>query len=270
MVLLAVPDKLGVMTYLHQLRSYFTGQSLEVIQIGTRSSESTYTLGERDVEDEQRVSEEMYGHQKGRAPSPQKKKLSPDAGLASALSPRQSLKSESEESQKSSERDSSVSNAQSNLEQEIQSATAVATSTPVKDAEITPPSSTKKKRKAPCPPTQRTAQPDPADRDDKPQLMTRQQLMNPFDSDEDEAAMQEGAGDHSKFSSHAQESTSGDRYFWHRIIVVDISVAHSLQPKLGSMHLQKDAKHTDIYNRKKIRTSKASQDNSNYYIMETV
>ena len=61
MVLLAVPDKLGVMTYLHQLRSYFTGQSLEVIQIGTHSSESTYTLGERDVEDEQRVSEEMYG-----------------------------------------------------------------------------------------------------------------------------------------------------------------------------------------------------------------
>lgn len=30
MVLLAVPDKLAVMTYLHQLRSYFMGTSLEV------------------------------------------------------------------------------------------------------------------------------------------------------------------------------------------------------------------------------------------------
>lgn len=34
MVLLAVPDKLSVMTYLHQLRAYFTGQTLEVQQIG--------------------------------------------------------------------------------------------------------------------------------------------------------------------------------------------------------------------------------------------
>jgi len=34
MVLLAVPDKLSVMTYLYQLRAYFTGQTLEVQQIG--------------------------------------------------------------------------------------------------------------------------------------------------------------------------------------------------------------------------------------------
>ncbi|XP_059160226.1 EH domain-binding protein 1-like isoform X3 [Physella acuta] len=61
MVLLAVPDKLCVMTYLHQLRSYFTGQTLELQQIGPSSSQSTYTLGEHDEEDEQRVSMEMYG-----------------------------------------------------------------------------------------------------------------------------------------------------------------------------------------------------------------
>lgn len=61
MVLLAVPDKLSVMTYLHQLRSYFTGQVLEVQQIGTKSSESTYTLGELDEEAESLISNEMLG-----------------------------------------------------------------------------------------------------------------------------------------------------------------------------------------------------------------
>jgi len=34
MNLLAVPDKLAVMTYLHQLRAHFTGQHLEIEQIG--------------------------------------------------------------------------------------------------------------------------------------------------------------------------------------------------------------------------------------------
>ena len=34
MVLLTVPDKLSVMTYLYQLRSFFTGATLEVQQLG--------------------------------------------------------------------------------------------------------------------------------------------------------------------------------------------------------------------------------------------
>ncbi|KAL4238368.1 EH domain-binding protein [Mactra antiquata] len=61
MVLLAVPDKLAVMTYLHQLRAYFTGTSLEIQQIGKSSSESTYTLGEHDVAEDAAISKEMYG-----------------------------------------------------------------------------------------------------------------------------------------------------------------------------------------------------------------
>lgn len=34
MSLLAVPDKLAVMTYLYQLRAHFTGQELQIKQIG--------------------------------------------------------------------------------------------------------------------------------------------------------------------------------------------------------------------------------------------
>jgi len=34
MNMLTVPDKLGVMTYLHQLRAHFTGKQLKIEQIG--------------------------------------------------------------------------------------------------------------------------------------------------------------------------------------------------------------------------------------------
>uniref|UniRef100_A0A4W3GMI5 Uncharacterized protein n=1 Tax=Callorhinchus milii TaxID=7868 RepID=A0A4W3GMI5_CALMI len=45
MVLLAVPDKLIVMTYLCQIRAHFTGQELNVVQIAETTSETTYKVG---------------------------------------------------------------------------------------------------------------------------------------------------------------------------------------------------------------------------------
>ncbi|KAL7018062.1 hypothetical protein ACKWTF_010614 [Chironomus riparius] len=45
MSLLAVPDKLAVMTYLYQLHAHFTGRQLEVDHIGPTSDESKYVLG---------------------------------------------------------------------------------------------------------------------------------------------------------------------------------------------------------------------------------
>ncbi|TDG40092.1 hypothetical protein AWZ03_013487 [Drosophila navojoa] len=42
MDLLTVPDKLAVMTYLHQLRAHFTGKQLQIEQIGPTSDESSY------------------------------------------------------------------------------------------------------------------------------------------------------------------------------------------------------------------------------------
>uniref|UniRef100_A0A4W5JUZ2 EH domain binding protein 1 like 1 n=1 Tax=Hucho hucho TaxID=62062 RepID=A0A4W5JUZ2_9TELE len=44
MVLLAVPDRLIVMTYLNQIRTYFTGQELSVLHIEADSSESSYGM----------------------------------------------------------------------------------------------------------------------------------------------------------------------------------------------------------------------------------
>ncbi|XP_039436155.1 EH domain-binding protein 1 isoform X1 [Culex pipiens pallens] len=45
MNMLAVPDKLAVMTYLYQLRAHFTGHQLEVHTIGETSDDSSYVIG---------------------------------------------------------------------------------------------------------------------------------------------------------------------------------------------------------------------------------
>ncbi|XP_052903173.1 EH domain-binding protein 1 [Anopheles moucheti] len=45
MNLLAVPDKLAVMTYLYQLRANFTGHQLEVQSIGETTDDSSYVIG---------------------------------------------------------------------------------------------------------------------------------------------------------------------------------------------------------------------------------
>lgn len=45
MNVLAVPDKLAVMTYLHQLRAYFTGNELEIERLGTKSDDTSYVIG---------------------------------------------------------------------------------------------------------------------------------------------------------------------------------------------------------------------------------
>ena len=79
MVLLQVPDKLAVMTYLHQLRAYFTGQTLEIQQIGGNALESTYTLGEMDKIEEAEISQEMYGKVANSGKENQHRKTSHDS-----------------------------------------------------------------------------------------------------------------------------------------------------------------------------------------------
>uniref|UniRef100_A0A7N8WJL2 EH domain binding protein 1-like 1a n=1 Tax=Mastacembelus armatus TaxID=205130 RepID=A0A7N8WJL2_9TELE len=56
MVMLAVPDRLIVMTYLNQIRTHFTGQELSVIHIEKDSSESSYAVaGDRQEDPEEAV-----------------------------------------------------------------------------------------------------------------------------------------------------------------------------------------------------------------------
>ncbi|KAK9524425.1 hypothetical protein VZT92_016820 [Zoarces viviparus] len=53
MVMLAVPDRLIVMTYLNQIRTHFTGQQLSVLHIERDSSESSYAVaGDREGQED--------------------------------------------------------------------------------------------------------------------------------------------------------------------------------------------------------------------------
>uniref|UniRef100_A0A3Q1FE54 EH domain-binding protein 1-like protein 1 n=2 Tax=Acanthochromis polyacanthus TaxID=80966 RepID=A0A3Q1FE54_9TELE len=53
MVMIAVPDRLIVMTYLNQIRTHFTGQQLSVLHIDKDSSESSYAVaGEKEGQED--------------------------------------------------------------------------------------------------------------------------------------------------------------------------------------------------------------------------
>jgi len=63
MVLLAVPDKLMIMTYLYQLRAHFTGRKLEVKQLESNPTASTYSMQEKSKDRtlDRAIAREMYG-----------------------------------------------------------------------------------------------------------------------------------------------------------------------------------------------------------------
>lgn len=48
-----MPDKLAVMTYLHQLRAHFTGQEMSVAQLGGGTEDSSYTSTSQNAADNQ-------------------------------------------------------------------------------------------------------------------------------------------------------------------------------------------------------------------------
>ncbi|XP_053134430.1 EH domain-binding protein 1-like protein 1 isoform X2 [Hemicordylus capensis] len=50
MVFLTVPDRLIVMTYLCQIRAFFTGQELNVVQLAGHSNQTTYKVGKFDTD----------------------------------------------------------------------------------------------------------------------------------------------------------------------------------------------------------------------------
>lgn len=47
-----VPDRLAIMTHLFQLRAHFTGEELQVEQLGTDPGESSYLVGRHDTDEE--------------------------------------------------------------------------------------------------------------------------------------------------------------------------------------------------------------------------
>ncbi|XP_029449531.1 EH domain-binding protein 1 isoform X2 [Rhinatrema bivittatum] len=60
MVLLAIPDKLTVMTYLYQIRAHFSGQELNVVQIEANSSKSTYKVGNFETDTNSSIDQDKF------------------------------------------------------------------------------------------------------------------------------------------------------------------------------------------------------------------
>lgn len=60
MVLLAIPDKLTVMTYLYQIRAHFSGQELSVLQIEAQAGRSTYKVGDFHTDTESSVAHDTF------------------------------------------------------------------------------------------------------------------------------------------------------------------------------------------------------------------
>ncbi|XP_077468634.1 EH domain-binding protein 1 isoform X1 [Stigmatopora argus] len=60
MVLLAIPDKLTVMTYLYQIRAHFSGEELNVVQIEANSSCSTYKVGDFETDTNASIGQDKF------------------------------------------------------------------------------------------------------------------------------------------------------------------------------------------------------------------
>ncbi|KAJ6654193.1 hypothetical protein lerEdw1_007290 [Lerista edwardsae] len=91
MVFLTVPDRLIVMTYLCQIRAFFTGQELNVVQLASHDSQTTYKVGSFDTDDASSIDAALFYSQHlqgaaGRAEPPGKQEAETDSGTGRAVS----------------------------------------------------------------------------------------------------------------------------------------------------------------------------------------
>ncbi|KAG8146680.1 hypothetical protein E2320_013803, partial [Naja naja] len=94
MVFLTVPDRLIVMTYLCQIRAFFTGQELNVVQFASHSSETTYKVGKFDTDPSGSVDPAVFYSQHLQS-SVEKLEAMGDSGKAAKLEEKQKAEGES-------------------------------------------------------------------------------------------------------------------------------------------------------------------------------
>ncbi|CAL8298380.1 unnamed protein product [Merluccius merluccius] len=85
MVLLAIPDKLTVMTYLYQIRAHFSGEELNVVQIEANSSRSTYKVGDFETDTNASIDQDKFYAELNDVPHVQVASV-PHGGAAAATS----------------------------------------------------------------------------------------------------------------------------------------------------------------------------------------
>ncbi|XP_060062682.1 EH domain-binding protein 1-like [Ylistrum balloti] len=280
MVLLQVPDKLAVMTYLHQLRVYFTGQTLEIQQIGVNTAESTYTLGEMDRQVEAEISNEMYGDRtqpkvaKQRSPCKENipigeetdnKGDTVDGGRRRRISKEKTPDTESSASQLKNSRDSTPGTDPSSDSEKVVNKTGrkKVSATEIKVTKHSSPPGSKHSSKER---DSNTSKEDSST--NKKPVMTRKQLYNPFDSDTDDEEMSSEGPDAASLagssiptsnstspSVSAHSSRGGTPAESHKSIV-DKPVATSTPDKVTN----RKSRHEELKERAKLLLEQARKD----------
>ncbi|RZF33164.1 hypothetical protein LSTR_LSTR004850 [Laodelphax striatellus] len=189
MDVLAVPDKLAVMTYLYQLRAHFTGHELEVQQIGKTADESSYMIGRFNTDPDSDVTVQLFGQEIMNLRS---KRLESDN--KSSTNSKRSIDSESESD--------SVRRLKLRLplvhdSNDIVESTKERSPTSVKDVILAGKtilgkvlSPTKEKYNNRENNREKSKSPE-NNQQQRPILMTRRQLTDPFGSDEEDDSMQD-------------------------------------------------------------------------------
>ncbi|XP_059351340.1 EH domain-binding protein 1-like [Daphnia carinata] len=183
MVLLNVPDKLAVMTYLHQLRAHFTGQEMSVAQLAGGSEDVSYTSISQNPTDNQsersKITREIISQELKAAEEEAGRRRRQSSGSGTGVIFR---------------REQRVSPTEENVMIASGTATAAAAVQMVKDKAKSLTSELIKfgkvlsptKEKSPSSPVEPPARPSQVR--NGPPLMTRQQLTDPFGSDDEDEA----------------------------------------------------------------------------------
>lgn len=169
MVLLTVPDKLSVVTYLYQLRSFFTGQSFELRHISPNTNNSMYVVGDLSTGRELCMSanDNDKGNERLRPAENSSRNSTPSMPVADVLSVPVAdvgtrAVSWSPKKTYSGCFDLTQSRSKSPAVPQTSRAGTCTTGVPFGEAM-------------------------PVGESSKPQLMTRKQLLNPFDSDDEDS-----------------------------------------------------------------------------------
>lgn len=208
MDLLAVPDKLAVMTYLYQLRAHFTGQELEVQQIGKNADESSYMIGRFNTDSDSDVTVQLFGQEIMNLRS--KRADSENKSTSNSKRSVDSFEGESESVRKLRLRLPLVFDNTDPLEQNKERSP-----TSVKDVILAGSKSILGKVLSPTKEkfNNREKSKSPVDSNQqRPILMTRRQLTDPFGSDDEDDSLMEnsdrnrGSGKHITRSVSSQDS----------------------------------------------------------------
>ncbi|XP_045461918.1 EH domain-binding protein 1 isoform X2 [Harmonia axyridis] len=184
MHVLAVPDKLAVMTYLHQLRAHFTGQQMEVHQIGKTTEESNYIIGKFSTDRDTDITKQVFGQEIINLRKTKQAQLSNRASTEREFNSSTKV-TESESKLSTSNMELPLQSSNPLVEQEINNSSTILEE--VKNSKYCPAEQTPQ-LEADTKDSKDIQNIDKCDKntiDSKPVLMTRRELTDPFGSDDE-------------------------------------------------------------------------------------